>query len=255
MSSRRQTKPGSVTAAPLPTSAAIPISNATPSVRQFQQELNTLSSTLKGKPAPSTSPQSPDELKIASLALDNTDNSDDGRTLEDRLTSPTAATTAAIAALLDRSLALHNGELILQLSSHNLKHKTLVSLLEDPDTSTAVDPFLSVLPHSTVTKIVDTLSLVAKDINAELSIAHNPFDPTTGRIAAHVTPVGKTTVPSCVNDEEVEQKFRGRSLRLLVRRNPDGAQEIQECRVAVVGNVVRDLFPAKSSRACSRERS
>lgn len=152
--------------------------------------------------------------------------------------NPTPASSSAIAALLARSLALGQGELMLQLSSHNLQHKTLVSLLEDPDSSARIDPSLVILPLETLQRVVATLTAIAGDISAELSVAHNPFD-ATGRLAAAVTPVGKTQNPSCVNEDAAEMRWRGRTLRLLVRRIPDSPEEISECRVAVVGNVVR----------------
>lgn len=254
---------------PIAQQAAIPVPEGPVSFRSFQSELATLSAKLQHKDA--TSPPSADTLQLHDLSLDDAaGEDDDGRTLEvgaalvlgpvtrarmaagapgrradsnalsgrqDRLTNPNPTSSAGIAALIARHLALNHGELVVQVAEHNLKHKTVVSLLEDPDTELPLDFTAAVLPRATVDAIVATLSAIANDIDSELSVAFNPFDE-AGRLSPAVTPVGATVVPSCVNEEAVEARWRGRALRLLVRRRPETAQDIQESRVAVVGNVV-----------------
>lgn len=47
---------------------------------------------------------------------------------------------------------------------------------------------------------------------------------------------------SSQNEVKVQERWTGKALRLLIRRVPEGAFELNECRVAVVGNVVSKLF-------------
>lgn len=47
-----------------------------------------------------------------------------------------------------------------------------------------------------------------------------------------------TETESSQNDEETIKRWSGKSLRLMVRRKPEGAEDLLETRVAVVGNVV-----------------
>lgn len=74
------------------------------------------------------------------------------------------------------------------------------------------------------------------EIRAEISVLWNPYDD-EGRIRV-LDAKGLTECESSRNDEAVVERWRGKALRLLVRRIPQSAQEIVEARVAVVGNVV-----------------
>lgn len=175
--------------------------------------------------------------KVGDLTLDRAPENDDGRTLADRLTTPSEASNSATAALLARSLQLRHGELILQLGPHNLHHKTLISIFDSPDdksTTPAPDDEI-VLPTTTVNTILATLKSIAGEIKSEVSILHNPFDD-EGKRKIGEGPLATETASSA-NDETVKARWKGKTLRLLVRRIGEGAEDLNEVRVAVVGNV------------------
>ena len=90
-----------------------------------------------------------------------------------------------------------------------------------------------------VAQLVSTLRSIGAEIRAETSVLWNPYDD-EGRIRV-LEAKRLTECESSRNDEAVVARWRGKALRLLVRRIPQSAQEIVEARVAVVGNVVSVL--------------
>lgn len=80
-----------------------------------------------------------------------------------------------------------------------------------------------------------TLRTLLSDINASVSILHNPFGD-DGTLSKEKKKLTETE--SSQNALETTQRWSGKSLRLMVRRKPDGAEDLLETRVAVVGNVV-----------------
>lgn len=198
--------------------------------------------------------------KLAALAIEEPTTDDDPRTLkvscissypaqphahlslhQDRLTtSSDEGSNAAIAALLARALQLHHDELILQLDptpSGNLSQRALSAIFDSPDAAAFSDTDdMVLLPKCTVTSILATLELVSAQIGARVSVLHNPFDD-EGKRKDVERPSGTKSTGS-FNDEKLEQKWRGKTLRILVRRVGDGgAEDLNEVRVAVVGNV------------------
>jgi len=79
------------------------------------------------------------------------------------------------------------------------------------------------------------LETLLADIAASVSILHNPFAE-DGRVNQEKEKLTETE--SSQNDEETTKRWSGKSLRLMVRRKPEGAEDLLETRVAVVGNVV-----------------
>lgn len=198
--------------------------------------------------------------KVAALTFDETTADDDPRTLkvscissyparfqahlslhQDRLTtSSDEGSNAAIAALLARALQLHHDELILQLDptpSGNLSQRALSALFDLPDAAALADKDDTTLLHiSTLKSILATLELVVAQIHARVSLLHNPFD-NEGKRKVVDGPSGTETASSS-NDEKLAQRWKGKALRLLVRRvGEGGAEDLNEVRVAVVGNV------------------
>ncbi|KAI5480556.1 GTP-binding protein 1, partial [Pseudohyphozyma bogoriensis] len=175
-------------------------------------------------------------IDLVADKVDNLTLEEDGRVLEDRLRN--LDDHAAIASLLTRSLELSHGELTLQLGRHNLKHKALVGLLEGPAADAPPDEVVSndpVLPLALRTDIINTLKTIASDIGAELFVCDDPYDD-DGRLRTSRGPPGTETASSA-NSDVVAARWSGKALRLMVRRVPDGASELSEVRVAVVGNV------------------
>lgn len=157
------------------------------------------------------------------------------RTAQDRLLHPTEHDIATIAALVDRSLVRLRGELVLQIAPSSLSHTTPSALLDAPDPSTAPDPNAVVLDTSQVDTVLSTLRQAVASLNAEVSLLHNPYD-ARGKPKTDEG-VKLTTTASAVNDDETALRWRAKALRVLVRRRPEGAEDLIESRVAVVGNV------------------
>lgn len=157
------------------------------------------------------------------------------RTAQDRLLHPTEHDIATIAALVDRSLVRLRGELVLQIAPSSLSHTTPSALLDAPDPSTAPDPNAVVLDTSQVDTVLSTLRQAVASLNAEVSLLHNPYD-AQGKPKTDEG-VKLTTTASAVNDDETALRWRAKALRVLVRRRPEGAEDLIESRVAVVGNV------------------
>lgn len=82
------------------------------------------------------------------------------------------------------------------------------------------------------------------DINASVSILHNAFGE-DGKVSNEKKKLTETD--SSQNDEKTTQRWSGKSLRLMLRRKPDGAEDLLETRVAVVGNVVSLDFESEYS--------
>ncbi|KAK4056733.1 hypothetical protein OIO90_002285 [Microbotryomycetes sp. JL221] len=183
-------------------------------------------------------------------------NDDDGRTLLDRLLGKdddeSQSNHASIAALLAHHLKLRKGELVLQLDPlGNLRSRSLGALFDDQDHSTSTNGTSqtngsddNATPHADgidrisrdqLDAAVTTLKTVADSINAKLSLLHNPFDD-HGNLK-EIESSGGTETASSANDAATQTRWRGRTLRLLVRKVPDSAEEINEVRVCVVGNV------------------
>ena len=108
------------------------------------------------------------------------------------------------------------------------------SLFDSPDAAATKDNS-SVLPKATVDAICATFETIATQIGARVSVLHNPFDD-EGKRKAVEGPEGTETASSA-NDEVQKERWRGKALRLLLRRVGDGAEDINEVRVCVVGNV------------------
>lgn len=242
-----------------------------PSLKSFQQELERAHHDAEAQrlaahhalpqlqqPAPTSHAL---EEQVASLTIDDNVQDEDTRTLQVSTCSPEPslplrislillatqerltttddeASIAAIAALLARALQLHQGELILQLDptapSGNLKQRALSTLFDAPD-PTAVTDSTSLLPSTTVNSILATFELIAGQINARVSVLDNPFDK-EGKRKAGDGPPGTETVSSA-NEDKLKERWRSKALRILVRRVGEGAQDINEVRVCVVGNV------------------
>ncbi|GJN90875.1 hypothetical protein Rhopal_003889-T1 [Rhodotorula paludigena] len=201
-----------------------------PSLKSFQDEVSARNREGRQQAHPQRAPA--DELadKVAELTVEGAEPHEpaDGRTLADRLMNPTDADLAALGALVDRTLDRKHGEVVVQ--------RTAVSaLLDSPDPLTPLSPTEIVLTATQVDTVLSTLRQATVSLNSEVSILHNPFD-AAGRPriddSAQLTPTA-----SAVNDDETTQRWRSKTLRLLVRRKPDSAEELLESRVAVVGNV------------------
>ncbi|BGP48599.1 hypothetical protein JCM10450v2_004475 [Rhodotorula kratochvilovae] len=210
-----------------------------PSLRAFQEEVE-----AQRRVPTRTAPRQADRAgvhdlaeKVQELTVEEHEpqESDGGRTLRERLANPTDADLATIAALLDRTLTRLHGELVLQIGSHSLDRTSVAALLDPPNTKAPFTPDEVVLTASQVDAVLSTLRQSAMSLNSEVSILHNPYDEQGKPIADEGVKV--TTTASAVNDEETAARWRGKALRLLVRRRPEGAEELIESRVAVVGNV------------------
>lgn len=123
----------------------------------------------------------------------------------------------------------------------NLQSRSFIALFDQSDTSDIIESELSSktertrIPIDKVNAIVATLTAVADSINAKVCVLHNPFDDAGALKESEAT--SGTETNSNVNDVPTRDKWRSRSLRLLVRKVPDSAEEINEVRVCVVGNV------------------
>ncbi|GAA5875444.1 hypothetical protein JCM1840_003158 [Sporobolomyces johnsonii] len=215
-----------------------------PSLKSFQQEI--ASKVAEGRkvahphstpPPPAGEGENPLEDELKELSVQDRQGAaepGDGRTLLDRLTSPDEASTAALAGLLDRALQRSHGELVLQLGPHSLSLKTLASLFDRPESAVPISSDV-ILPKAQVDAILSTLRGIAGEINAAVSVLHNPFD-NDGRWKKDEK-AKLTETESSANDEATAESWRGKALRLMVRRRPEGAEDLLETRVAVVGNV------------------
>lgn len=146
------------------------------------------------------------------------------------------ASNAALAALLARTLDSHHGEIVLHLDPNgNLLQRTTASLFDEPDsTSPGVDQG-TLLPKAQVEAIMRTLGAITNTINSRVSILHNPYDD-EGKRKQVEGPPGTETASSS-NDDATRERWRGKTLRLLIRRIGEGAEDINEVRLCVVGNV------------------
>lgn len=177
------------------------------------------------------------EDKVRQLTVEEEESSsafNDGRTLLDRLTEPDESSTASLASLLDRALQKAHGEIVIELGPHSLSHKSLASIFDRPEPNVKLSPSETYLTGVQVDKIVSTLRTILTGIKASASILDNPFD-TDGKLLYEKKTVTETE--SSQNDEATTQRWSGKSLRLMLRRKPDGAEDLLETRVAVVGNV------------------
>ncbi|BGP02407.1 hypothetical protein RTBOTA2_003883 [Rhodotorula toruloides] len=212
-----------------------------PSLRSFQEELQQKAKAGRELAHPRRAQDAAGLAEVADkvheLSIDEGDVLDggDGRTLRDRLTNPNEDDVAAIATLLDRTLSRRHGELILQIGSHSLDETTVAALLELPDSKTVPPADTAVLTPAQIDAILSTLRSAVSIISSDVSILHNPYDesgkPRTDE-SAQLTPT-----PSAINDDETAKRWKGKALRLLVRKKPEGAEELLESRVSVVGNV------------------
>lgn len=142
-----------------------------------------------------------------------------------------------LVSLLARQLDHNQGQLILQLSAHNLNSHSTISLFESQDPS-FTPPADFLLPQSTVDSLIATLSTAATDLAAVATLLHNPFTPAgTYDDLQGTGTAGRTETDHALNPDDVRLRWRARTVRILVRRIPNGATELNETRVAVVGNV------------------
>lgn len=162
---------------------------------------------------------------------------------QDRLINATEQDIMALAGILDRTLDRRAGEVILHVSASTLSSTTLCSICDALDAKSPLSFDTVVLPLADVNAILATCKKAAA-ATVEVTLLHNPFD-NDGRLKRDEG-VKLTQSPSAVNDEETQQRWRSKALRILVRKKPEGAEQLLETRVAVVGNVVR-LFSAFAS--------
>ncbi|GAA5999936.1 hypothetical protein JCM10207_005979 [Rhodosporidiobolus poonsookiae] len=214
-----------------------------PSLKAFQQQVATAG--VKGRAAAHPQRDGAAQNKAEGLAEaveglaiedDAVHEVDDGRTVLDRITTPTDDNLAVLSALLDRTLDRRHGELVVALPRSTLSQSTFAALFDAPDLKAPLpaedDPGLTAAQVATV---VETFSRALEGHNAVATVLHNPFnDDGTLRKDEGVK---LTETASAVNDDETERKWRGKALKLLVRRKPEGAEQLLETRVAVVGNV------------------
>ncbi|GAA5921704.1 hypothetical protein JCM3775_001775 [Rhodotorula graminis] len=209
-----------------------------PSLRAFQDEVE--SSRAKVHTGLASSDHAPHDLadKLTDLELDaqGEPGDHDGRALRDRLSSPTDAELAAMTALLDRTLTRLRGEIVLQIHPASLSSATASALLDTPDPKATLDPAdTAVLDARLVDTVLSTLRQAAANLNSEVTILHTPYDD-KGNVKTDEG-VKLTITASAVNDAETATRWRAKALRILVRRRPEGAEELLESRIAVVGNV------------------
>ncbi len=139
--------------------------------------------------------------------------------------------------LLARQLDHNQGQLIIQLSAHNLNSHSTISLFESQDQS-FVGPAEFVLPQSTVESLTASLATAATELGAVATLLHNPFDKDGNYDDTEGTgPDGRTETEHALNPDDVRLRWRAKTVRILIRRIPNGATELNETRVAVVGNV------------------
>ncbi|CEQ42483.1 SPOSA6832_04297, partial [Sporobolomyces salmonicolor] len=231
-----------------------------PSLKSFQQEIASKVAERRKVAHPRSTTPPPggegdhllaDELKELSVQdRHGAAEPDEGRTLltssrsvsrlsQDHLTCPDDSSTAALAGLLDRALQRSHGELVLQLGPHSLSRKTLASLLDGPELAIP-SSFEVFVPKTQIDAILSTLRMIAQEINAAVSVLHNPFDD-EGRWKKD-DKAKLTETESSANDEATAERWRGKALRVMLRRRPEGAEDLLETRVAVVGNVVSTSF-------------
>ncbi|GAA5967856.1 hypothetical protein JCM11641_005787 [Rhodosporidiobolus odoratus] len=204
-----------------------------PSLRSFQDEVARMHA--EGRRVLAGDGTTELEEAVEGLAVEGGAGQDDGRTILERLSNPTDKDVRTILTLLDRALERRHGELVVQLFSSNLNSATLNALLDAPDAKLPLSSDETVLTLSQVEAILTTFCQTASSLNAEVTLLQNPFD-TEGRLKQDDS-VKLTQTASAVNDVETDQRWRARGLRFLVRRKPDGAEQLLETRVAVVGNV------------------
>ncbi|GAA5893492.1 uncharacterized protein JCM6883_003537 [Sporobolomyces salmoneus] len=207
-----------------------------PSLKAFQAEIEKTRAKREETTVTTGTTELEDKVKQLSVQEEESsaDETEDGRTLLERLIEPDESSTSALTSLLDRALHKAHGEIVLELGPHSLSHKTLASIFDRPDPLSQLSLDEVHLPRPQVDQIVSTLKTLLSDINASVSILHNPFDE-DGRISKEK--VKLTETESSQNSEETVRRWSGKSLRLMVRRKPDGAEDLLETRVAVVGNV------------------
>lgn len=154
---------------------------------------------------------------------------------QDRLLADTP--DSRLVALLASQLDLHRGELILQLAAHNLSSHATISLFDAPD-PTFTPPADFLLPQTSVTAVARSLASAATELGAVATVLHNPFDE-AGRYkqSEGVGAAGGTETESALNSDEVTERWKGKAVRVLVRKAEGGATDLNETRVAVVGNV------------------
>lgn len=158
------------------------------------------------------------------------------RTQERLQNADDEASNAAIAALLARTLDSRHGELVIHLDpAGNLQRRSLASLFDQPDTSITNDGNQPLLSQAKIDRLVKTLQTIAGAINARVAVLHNPYD-ADGKGKLVDGPLGTESVSSA-NEEAIRERWRGKTLRLLIRRIGEGAEDINEIRVCVVGNV------------------
>lgn len=117
----------------------------------------------------------------------------------------------------------------------NLLQRDTASLFDEPDPTCTSSSEHNLLPKTQVEAILRTLESITSTINSRVSILHNPYDDEGKRKLVEGTPGTETA--SSANDDATRERWRGKTLRLLVRRIGEGAEDINEVRLCVVGNV------------------
>ncbi|BGP16621.1 hypothetical protein JCM10213_000463 [Rhodosporidiobolus nylandii] len=218
----------------------IPAHQDRPSLRSFQDEVATkrqagLRERAADGPAGEADGQLAEGMKDLAMDHGEPQEPDDGRTLQDRLTSPTDKDIPTIASFLGPALERRHGEVVLQLFSSNLSKPTISALFEAPDPKASIPGDEVVLTKPQVDAVLATFRQIVSTLNAEATLLHSPFED-DGRFKQDEG-VKLTETPSAVNDKAAALRWRAKALRVLVRRKPEGAEQLLETRVAVVGNV------------------
>ncbi|GAA6028485.1 hypothetical protein JCM8097_007051 [Rhodosporidiobolus ruineniae] len=211
-----------------------------PSLKAFQKDLEEQHRsaarsrhTVEAAAAAGATDELADEVDRLALEEEQALEVDDGRAVKERILQHTDKDIAALAALLDRTLERRHGEAIVHISPSTLEHSNLAALVEAVPSKDTIPADSVVLTQSQVDTLLSTFRLAAE--SAVVTILHNPFD-AEGKLKQDEG-VKLTETASAVNDEETEKRWRATALRLLVRRKPEGAEQLIETRVAVVGNV------------------
>jgi hypothetical protein len=113
-------------------------------------------------------------------------------------------------------------EVLLYVNDYNLAQEDWDALLDPPD-STKEESY-SLTPDQT-TAVMRTLRLAAEAISARTGILYDPCQDACSN-----------ALPDR-NDESVDQRWAAKGLRCMIRHHLSAAEDIQELRVAVCGNV------------------
>ncbi|GAA5862623.1 hypothetical protein JCM8547_003492 [Rhodosporidiobolus lusitaniae] len=228
-----------------PIQQSAPSNEDRPSLSSFQDEANSRHSAARRQLAGDQAGPV-DELAegVGGLSVEQAavHEDDSGRTVKERLTAPTEQELGGITALVDRTLERHHGEVVFYLSPASLASTTLSAFCDAPDPKAVAMTSPAdavVLPAPQLDLILSTLR-TAGGPSVTVTLLHNPYN-ASGMFKSREEEqegIKITTTASATNDEETAKRWSAtRAVRVLVRRKPEGAEQLIETRVAVVGNV------------------